>query len=105
MRGVARWSGGRQDDAQALVPAGFHFVILHSGPEEFVNLRGPLVQSSKWFGISSVQFSSLVTSLSGKFVQFSSGHGDQVPPFSSVQFRLGSVHRASNCLGGAEEKF
>ena len=40
----------------------------------------------KWFGISSVQFSSLVTSLAGKFVQFSSRHGGQVPPFSSVQF-------------------
>ena len=46
-----------------------------SGLEEFVNLRGLLVQSSKWLGISSVQFSSLVTSLSGKFVQFSSGQG------------------------------
>ena len=69
-----------------------------SGPEEFMNLRDRLVQSSKWFDISSLQFSSLVTSLSGKFVQFSSGHEDNVPPFSSVQFRLGSVHQASNCL-------
>ena len=76
-----------------------------AGPEEVVNLRGLLVQSSKWFGIKSVQFSSLVTSLSGKFVRFSSGHGDQVPPFSLVQFRLSSVHLDSNCLGGAEEQF
>ena len=49
----------------------------------FVNLQRLLVQSSKWLGISSVQFSYLVTSLSGKFVQFSSGHGSRVPPFSS----------------------
>ena len=45
-----------------------------SGPEKFVNLRGFLAQSSKLFDISSVQCSSLGTSLSGKFVQFSSGH-------------------------------
>ena len=54
------------------------------GPEQFVNLQGLLVQSSKMFGISSVQFGSLVTSLSGKLVQFSQGHGSQLPPFSSV---------------------
>ena len=80
-----------------------------------MNLQGLLVQSSKWFGISSVQFSFLATSFSGKFVQFSSGHGGQVHPFSSehsVQFTsssgpdsdwpgwLGSVHWISNCLGG-----
>ena len=41
-----------------------------AGPEEFMNLLGPLVPSSKWFGISSVQFP--FNNLSGKFVQFSS---------------------------------
>ena len=61
---------------------------LDPRPEEFVNLQGLLVESSKWFGISSVQFSSLVASYSGKLVQFSWGHGGQVPPFSS----LTSVH-------------
>ena len=55
-----------------------------AGPAEFVNLQGLLVQSSKWFGISSVQFGFLVTSLSRKLIQFSSGHGGQVSPFSSV---------------------
>ena len=47
-------------------------------------LQGLLVQSSKWFGISLVQFSSLLTSLTGKCIHFSSGRGGQVPPFSSV---------------------
>ena len=51
--------------------------------QEFANLQGFLIQSSNWFGISSVQFSSLGTSLSEKFVQFSSGDRGQVPPFSS----------------------
>ena len=37
------------------------------GLKEFVKLQGLLFQSWKWFGISSVQFSSLVTSLSRKF--------------------------------------
>ena len=46
--------------------------MTQSGPEEFMNLQGLLVQSSKWFGISSVQFSSPAWS-------------DQLP-FSSVQF-------------------
>ena len=62
--------------------------ICRPGLEEFVNLQGLLVQSSKWFGISSVQFSSLGTSLPGKFVQLSSGYQGQVPPFSSFS----SVH-------------
>ena len=77
-------------------------------------------------GISSVQFSSLVNSLSDKLVQFSSGHWGQVPRLSSfssvhlVQFttisqaiarvyltgsvrvRLGSVHRVSNYFGEEE---
>ena len=61
------------------------------GPEEFVNLQSVLVQISKWFGISSAQFSYLVIGLSGKFVQFSSGNGGQVPPSSPfsrfIQFR------------------
>ena len=61
---------------------------LQPGPEEFVNLQGLLVQSSKWFRISSAQFSSLVTSLPGQFVQFILGHRGQVPPFSSFS----SVH-------------
>ena len=61
---------------------------MDPGPEEFVNLRGLLVQSSSLLGISSVQFSSLGTSLSGKFVQFSSGHRGQVPQFRSFS----SVH-------------
>ena len=56
------------------------------GPEEFVNYQGLLVQSSKWFGISSVQFRSLITSLLD--TSFSSFKG---PPIlkcsvSSVQF-------------------
>ena len=61
-------------------------IKTHTGPEEFVNLQGPLVQSSNLFDISSVQFSSLGTSLSGKFVHFRPEHRGQVPPFSSVQF-------------------
>ena len=59
-----------------------------AGPEEFVNLQGILVRSSKFLGISSVQFSFLAISLTGKLVQFSTEHGGQVPPFSS----LSSVH-------------
>ena len=62
--------------------------LFASGPEEFVNLQFLLVQSSKSFGISSVQFSSQVARLSGKLVQFSSGQWGQVPPFSSFS----SVH-------------
>ena len=42
-----------------------------------------MLKVQKLFGISSVQFSTLVTSLSGKFVQLSSGHGG---PNDSVQF-------------------
>ena len=56
--------------------------------EEFVNLKGLFIQSSNLFGISSVQFSSLGTSLSGKIVQFGSGCWGQVPLFISVQFIL-----------------
>ena len=95
--------------------------------EEFVNLQSLLVQSSIWFGVNSVQFSSLFTILYGKFVQFSSGYGGQVPPFSSfssvqfssqtfpvltqidltglVRLSISSVHRLSNCLRGVEEQF
>ena len=40
---------------------------------DLADLRGLLVHSSNWFGIISVQLSSLGTSLSAKFVQFSSG--------------------------------
>ena len=43
--------------------------ICISVPEEFVDLHGRVVRSSEWFGISLVQFNSLVTSLSEKFVQ------------------------------------
>ena len=65
----------------------FEVPRLALGSEEFVNLKGFLVQSSGLFGISSVQFSSLGTSLSVKFVQFSSGHRGQVPhSVRSVQF-------------------
>ena len=46
-----------------------------AGPEEFVSLQSLLVQSSKLFGASSMQISFLVTSLSGKFVQFSWARG------------------------------
>ena len=60
------------------------------GPEEFVNLQGHIVQSSNWFGISSVQFSSLVTSLESSSSSFR-GFGSSAPvqfaefsPFSSV---------------------
>ena len=59
---------------------------LDAGPEKFVNLQGLLVQSSSLFGINLVQFNSQGTSLSGKFVQFISGHRGQMPPFRSVQF-------------------
>ena len=54
-----------------------------------MNLQGLLVQSSKWFGISSVQFSSLVTIFSGKFssVQFPSHHFAWKVQFSSVHGR------------------
>ena len=51
-----------------------------------MNLRGLLVQSSKWFGISSVQFSYLVTSLSGKFVSSVRGMGTKF--LRSVQFTV-----------------
>ena len=61
--------------------------LLFAGPEGFVSLRGLLVQSSNLFGISSVHFSSLDTYLSGKFVQFSSGHrGKRLSSVRSVQF-------------------
>ena len=55
-------------------------------PEEFENLKGPFVQNPSLFCVSSVRFSSPGISLSGKFVEFNSGHRGQLPPFSSVQF-------------------
>ena len=83
--------------------------VVWAGPEEFVNLQGLLVQRSKWFGVSSVQISSPVTSLSGKFVQFSSGHGGQdtgvhrdtgtwnthekLPHFYEVAWKLNALYR------------
>ena len=105
-----------------------------AGPEEFVKLQGLLVQSSKWFGIR-IEYSSVTESLvwEVRSVQFETR--GQVPGLrrsvpargASVQFvkfisqtlpalvwidlaglvrlRLGSVHRASKCLGGAEEQF
>ena len=99
---------------------------LQAGPGDLVTLQGLLVQSSQWVGFSSVQFSSLVTSLSGKFAQF--GHGaEYLRSVRSVQFiqfilrtlpalaridlagsvwlRLGSVHQVFKCLEGAEEQF
>ena len=63
-------------------------VLVVPGLEEFVNLQGLL--SSKWFGISSVQFSSLVTGLSGKFVQFSSW-GLRFKNVQQVSFEVHSV--------------
>ena len=63
-------------------------IAMQPGPEEFANLQGLLVQSSNFFGVSSVQFRSLGTSLTGKFGQFSSGYRGQVPPYSSFS----SVH-------------
>ena len=54
--------------------SGARTIYLEPGPEEFVNLQGHLLQSSNWFCISSVQFSSPSTNLFGKFVQFSSGY-------------------------------
>ena len=70
---------------------------VEPGPEEFVNLRGLLVQNSKWFDICSVQVSSLVISLSEMLVQLSSGHWDKLPPFSSFS----SVYELfpSHCSG------
>ena len=74
----AMWSTAyqvRTGDSEILWPR----AVWRCGPgtEEFMNLQGLLVRSLKWFGISSEQFSSLVTSLSGKVVQFSSGHGSR----------------------------
>ena len=86
------------------------------GPEEFVNLQG-LVQNSNLFGISSVQFSYLFTTLSGKFIYSVQGTGAKcsvrsvqfssrtVPTLTridlagSVRFGLGLVHRVSIWLG------
>ena len=56
-----------------------------------MNLQGLLVQSSKWFGISSVQVSSLVTSLSGKFVRFINGAPILECLVSSVSSSVSSV--------------
>ena len=46
------------DQYRGLYVIWFRYV---SGPEEFVNLQGLFVQSAKWFGFNSVQFSSPVT--------------------------------------------
>ena len=45
---------------------------------DLTDLQSHLVQSPNWFGINSVQFSSLGTSFSGKIMQFSLGHWGQV---------------------------
>ena len=59
--------------------------VFLSRPEEFVNLQGLPIQSSNGFASEQyLKFNSLVISLTGKFVQFSLGHGGQVPPSSSV---------------------
>ena len=73
-------------------------------PEEFVNLQSLLVQSSKWFGISSEQFSTLVASLLGEFVQFSSGHGELVLPFSAVQVSSRSVQSIESPIVWEEQR-
>ena len=93
------------------------------GPEEFVDLQG-LVQNSNLFGISSVQFSYLFTTLSGNFIYSVQGTGakclrsvrsvqfssrtvsalTRIDLAGSVRLRLGLVHRVSNWLGGAKEQ-
>ena len=62
----------------------FSFRMFTTGPEVFVNMQCLLTQSSNLFGICSVQFNPLDTSLSRKFVLFSLGHWGQVTQFSSV---------------------
>ena len=56
---------------------------MGKGLENFAKLQDLLVPSSHWLGISSTQLASLGTSLSGKFVQFSSVYRNQVRLFSS----------------------
>ena len=86
-----------------------------------MNLQDPLVQSSKWFDISSVEFSALVISWSGSILQFSSKYLrsvqfiqlisrtllalTQMELAGSVGIMLGPVHRIPNYLGGAEESY
>ena len=101
--------------------------ICRPGLEGFMNLQGLLVQSSNWFGISSVQFSSLGTSLEslfssiwGTWVKYlRSVCSAQFIPFSSrtlpaltrndpavpAPLKISSIQQVSNCLGGAEEQF
>ena len=59
---------------------------LRSRPEEFVNLQGFLVQSSKSFGFSLVQFSSLVTSLESSFSSVRGTLAKCLRSVRSVQF-------------------
>ena len=65
-------------------------------------LEGLLVQIPNWFGTSSVKFSSLSTSFSGKFIQFSFGHWGQMLLFSFFS----SVHsvEVTNSSGPACHK-
>ena len=79
-----------------------------------MNLQGILDRSSKWFDVSSVQIITLVTSLSGKFVQFSSGregqdtdvHGDtgtcntrgKLPHFYEVERQLNALYQGCQLL-------
>ena len=71
------------------------------------------LQYDCYHAFSSVQFSSLVTSLSVKFVQSGSEHGDQVPSFSSLS-SVHSVHFTNysglgsdwpDWLGSAQSRF
>ena len=96
------------------------------GPEQFVNIQGLLVQSSKWFGIRQVQFSYLVgkvpfvgkarsvqlgarrPSASVQFVPFISRTlpaRARIDLAGSVPLRLGLVYRVANCSAGAQEQF
>ena len=91
----------------SITPCLNHLVVSYQpGPEEFVNFLGLVVQSSKWFRISSVQFSSIVTRLPGKFVQFSSwgsSNFKKFSKFSSKFSQFSSVRRSVQWdpLGGA----
>ena len=61
------------------------------------------------FKVRSVQFGTGGTSASVQFLQFSSVSAlpavTRIDLAGSVRLSLGSVHRASSCLGGAEEQF
>ena len=59
-----------------------------AGPEEFVSLRGVLVHSSKWFGISSVQFPNHQLVWKVRSVQFWVWGPSASVQFSSVQPRI-----------------